>query len=92
MEDLSHSELSLVNGLALDDLLAAEGCLSAGVHKYGRTKPKNPADSISRASVLSEKIAALIRDGFWSPVRRATQKNREPFEVATKLSAKRLLK
>ena len=35
-----------------------------------------------QASVLSGKFAVLIRDGFSSTVRRATQEGRESFEVA----------
>ena len=34
------------------------------------------------SSVLSGKFAVLIRDGFSSTVRRATQEGRESFEVA----------
>ena len=37
---------------------------------------------MSKASVLSGKFASLIRDGFSSSVRRATQQCREYFEVA----------
>ncbi len=39
-------------------------------------------DDVDRASVLSRRFAVLIRDGFSSTVRRATQEGRASFEVA----------